>query len=373
LVQFGEPFAQAYLDRAFDAYDKCLARAVIGGGEVGPVEDSGGERSEHLLDEHSLCASRIRGFCPHSSCPGVVSDVSSVSSAAASECRGNFDASVRSDTSSQASRRAYRSVRTTKSPGYCYLKIVSSEKRPLLAATLGSYPTLEKILQQKAEVFNLDGIKASRVSRDIVHLGRFSKSGISVRTALVDVVGRGGVAFASGSLGHQLSGFVASTVSGMSLRDKVGAGVLQKWLSSVEVGDMPLDTVELISSSAALLPESGKRRLRSLEALGDAAISTCIAQDNYFRGESAQRYQDLRSRVTSNKVLAEVFCSSVPEGAVKFVGSVNPNTGVVGAKALESIFGAVWLHYGAEGVSKLLNHLGLLDFPLEVSASSITT
>jgi len=114
--------------------------------------------------------------------------------------------------------------------------------------------------------------------------------------------------------------------------------------------------LELITSSAAMLPPEGRSRLRMLEALGDAAITRRLARVCLDRGDTAGEYQDVRSRSTSNTALAALFVNNF-DGMVTFVAGVSPSSGV-GAKALEAIVGALDEAYGDDAVATVLRVLG---------------
>jgi len=136
---------------------------------------------------------------------------------------------------------------------------------------------------------------------------------------------------------------------------RVGGGVsLHEWmLSNVSsYREFKPGRMDIVTSSAALLPTGGRNTLRMLEALGDAAITRYLARCCLERGVVVGQYQDLRSSLTSNVALPPLFVKNF-EGMVRFAAGVNSSSGV-GAKAYEAIVGAVDEELGDEGVVSFL-------------------
>jgi len=250
-------------------------------------------------------------------------------------------------------------------PGFCYLALLQSEFVDEARGTLGPSPTLLDLLEfgQTGKFLpdvDLAQIKMRR-SGDGYHVDR-EGDGIEfprvVRAVADDPHAREWLVGGSSYLGE--------FGVGADSRD-----ILCDWISrslgrGVRLSDRSLD---LVTNSAALLGHEQKKQLRSLEAVGDAALSMMIARDNYLRGEPVERYQNLRSVVTSNKILTDKFVEHVPKGAVAFLPTVNPAAGVTGAKALESILGAIWLDLGDDSLAMMLIAMGFLDFPLQTQES----
>ena len=249
--------------------------------------------------------------------------------------------------------------------GFCYLSMLKESFRAAYAASLGAWPIVADLLEVPLSHVDLPSFTALRVdvSGKGWHIGANGQYTLRevFQSAAFEVCNP--IAKAD-SLYAVLKKAKVLSLTGCYFMCVGGSSQLSEWLIEAigEDGDIPLEDYVLIQSSAALLREDRKRRLRSLEALGDSAITLVLAQDNYARGESVQRFQDLRSRVTNNKVLSETFVSRIPAGFVSFAGGVDPNAGVTGAKALEAIFGAIWLKSGVSGVSKFLRFLGLVKF-----------
>lgn len=259
-------------------------------------------------------------------------------------------------------------------PGFCYLRAFRSLERGEVAKVLGKSPSFYQLLSYDKSAYDMAALSQLRVSLNAAGQAHI-QPGLGVYSldhVMRDLASRSRPAVVDSSIYHELvaRGPVQPTAS-FSASLSVGEGSLSVWLresSGVPGGlSMPDEIIGLISKSAALLDEDGKRRLRSLEAVGDSALTALLALDNFHAGGSAQRFQDLRSHVTNNKVLSQCFCSKLPRDSVMFVGGVDPQAGVVGAKALESIFGAIWLYFGIDSLATVVQQLGLVDFKLRTS------
>jgi len=249
-------------------------------------------------------------------------------------------------------------------PGHCYLALMRSEWVQEAARELGPEPKLI----------------------DLVKFGEAGAFLPDVQLAQLSIKEASGSYHVGEGPGHSFAGLLDRVrdqpsslewlLDGFDYRGEYGVGadaheILCEWLSLAVGRKVVLSehTLSLVTNSAALLDSEARKKLRSLESVGDAVLSLMIARDNYFRAEPVERYQNLRSHVTSNKVLSEKFVQYVPKGAVRFVGNVNPSAGVTGAKALESIFGAVWLELGDYALSVILRYMGFMDFNLQVDES----
>lgn len=263
---------------------------------------------------------------------------------------------------------------SSETPGFCYLKAFRAFDREVVAKKLGKYPSFYQLLsydKSSYDVAALDNLHVSLNSSGHAHL-QSDLGEFSLRQVMTDLAFRSRPAVVDSSIYHELvsrKSIVQSTPFLANL--SVGEGSMAVWLregSGVQGGvQVPDDVLQLISKSAALLDEEGKRKLRSLEAVGDSALSALLAYDNYLCGGSVQRYQDLRSHVTNNKVLSQRFCANIPKDAVAFAGGVDPEAGIVGAKALEAILGAVWIYAGVDALAVVVRKLGLVDFKLRTN------
>jgi len=249
--------------------------------------------------------------------------------------------------------------------GFCYLALFESDCAPLAKTTLGPNPKLVDLLQFGGQHGFLPDAELAHLSIREVGVGyHVDRHGGGVGfDKVLDAVREEPSAQEWHVRGQE---YLGSFGVGADSRD-----ILCGWLSSSLGRDVRLSekSLDLVTNSAALLDHDSKKRLRSLEALGDSVLSMMIARDNYLRSEPVERYQNLRSDITSNKVLSDKFVRHVPPGAVRFLPNVNPAAGVTGAKALESIFGAVWLDLGDDSLSMLLMAMGFIDFPLQVADS----
>jgi hypothetical protein len=263
---------------------------------------------------------------------------------------------------------------SSETPGYCYLRAFRSVVRDDVAKKLGKSPSFYQLLSHDRSAFDsgaLGQLHVSFNSAGQAHIER-GLGEFALDHVMRDLASRSRPAVVESSIYHDLvSKGPVSKATPFWASLSVGEGSLSVWLrehSGVQGGiQIPDNVMNLICKSAALLDEDGKRKLRSLEAVGDSSLSALLALDNYLCGGSAQRYQDLRSHVTNNKVLSQRFCAKLPKDSVMFVGGVNPEAGVVGAKALESILGAVWIYAGVDALATVVRTLDLVDFRLRTS------
>lgn len=117
--------------------------------------------------------------------------------------------------------------------------------------------------------------------------------------------------------------------------------------------------VDLLRVSAAMHDTSGRKRLRTLEAVGDSALSTVVAIIADSLGWAVGDYQQARSVCTNNRLLSDVFFSSPLSGYVSFPGDVRSVAATVGAKTLESALGLLCVHSGLSAVFSAAYILGV--------------
>jgi len=134
-------------------------------------------------------------------------------------------------------------------------------------------------------------------------------------------------------------------------------------LSGVKLPKASLVDLGICLYAAGSMPvaiNDGKARLRSLAAVGDAALTLHLATSQMMRGKNVESAQGIRSRLTSNVVLRNVM---VQRGFMKFMSypsGVDPATTAATATALEAIIGVVALYRDSGSVLRFLNTLGLL-------------
>jgi len=110
-----------------------------------------------------------------------------------------------------------------------------------------------------------------------------------------------------------------------------------------------------------MLPPARKVRLKTLEAVGDSALSLAVALKCAREGRSAEEYQNARSAVTSNPSLSALYVRVVPQGFVTVVAGVDPGRGKVGAYILEGWIGLICLELGNSAVDTFCTNLGLYE------------
>jgi len=134
-------------------------------------------------------------------------------------------------------------------------------------------------------------------------------------------------------------------------------------LSGVKLPKRALVDLGICLYAAGSMPvaiQDGKARLRSLAAVGDAALTLHLATSQMMRGRNVESAQGVRSRLTSNIVLREVM---VQRGFMRFMSypsGVDPATTAATATALEAIIGVVTLYRDSGNVLRFLSTLGLL-------------
>lgn len=240
--------------------------------------------------------------------------------------------------------------------GYCYLRVITPDLRLKVLITLGKYPTWRQLLTMfegravDTALTKHFGLVYSATT-DTVHL-----VADSLPSFPCDILVKYYLALLSGGSGledsvHSALGSVDSKVGGVE--------VMREWLLNIGI-DLPQGDLQLISSTPALLPESGKHKYRMFEAVGDAVITLELSELIASQSGTVEEYQNRRSVVTSNVALARVFSEKFPGGAVDCAAGVDLR-GKVGAKALEAVVGAVYLGVGKVGVHKLLKVLSLFE------------
>lgn len=228
--------------------------------------------------------------------------------------------------------------------GFCYLRLVRTNRRNLAVDALGEWPDLLQVLA---------------MPEDWVDYYAWSTA------TLVDAGDVGyHVAFASGlpvrSVCDRRFGYPCGPVNFELIRSgaRVG-GSLGEWLARVSgEAEHVFDAEDLliVSTVAANLSSDRKHRLQMFEAAGDAALTAVVASRCLRDKKTAQAYQEERSRVTGNAYLSVVYNKYYPPGVIVLPAGVT-SEGRVGAKILESAVGLVLVELGLEAVDRMCHML----------------
>jgi len=124
--------------------------------------------------------------------------------------------------------------------------------------------------------------------------------------------------------------------------------------------------LDLVSKGAGLHQSDEQRRLRMMEALGDAVLTTVLGMRCLLADASVARYQNTRSSALCGAAQARAFVHSPLVRLVTFPAGVDPGSGrhPPGAGALEAVAGLVFKYGGLEAVGCLVDSLGLLPHSL---------
>lgn len=264
--------------------------------------------------------------------------------------------------------------------GFCYQAVIYPEFRGLAASELGLWPTIERLATSPARWFSLVQLTTACISAlpsGRAHIGfvrdgsgsNFFENVVSLarRNARVGAASSfAGVARAAAvscGMSGTVSSVTHSTLVGADNGFVSGGNRLRGWLanvSGVAAVKFSSDQVHVVSNSAALLDQGGRRRLRVFEAVGDSALTLVVALRCQERDESVEAFQSMRRAHTANTNLTVLFNSVVPDGCVAFAGGVDPHVGTVGAKALESLVGLVCIVGGMDAVHRMCDTIGLL-------------
>jgi len=165
----------------------------------------------------------------------------------------------------------------------------------------------------------------------------------------------GGVVTRDSSSGYYKT--VVRGVNAQQLKKKV------EELAQVKVPKMAMESLAVCTFTAGTMPDmvaSGKHRLRSLAAVGDASLTLALSVDQWARGAMVDSAQSLRSRITSNSKLSAIFVNSGLASCVTYAPGVDPLTAVTSATALEAIVGVLTIYRDTGAVRRFLMALGLI-------------
>jgi len=124
------------------------------------------------------------------------------------------------------------------------------------------------------------------------------------------------------------------------------------------------ESLAICTFAAGVMPDvvkDGKRRLRTLAAVGDAALTLHLVTHQWAINATVESAQAARSRLTSNKHLNLVMAQTGLLQYVSFPGGVDPVTTTGTATAFEAILGVLVLFRSPDVVRQFLLSVGLLE------------
>lgn len=122
------------------------------------------------------------------------------------------------------------------------------------------------------------------------------------------------------------------------------------------------EDLAITTFAAGVMPDAvadGKKRLRMLATVGDAALTLQLAIRQMALGSTVESAQSIRSRLTSNKSLIDVMVRTQIVDFVLYPSGVDPGSTVATATAFEAILGVLTLTVADEFVRKFLEFCGI--------------
>jgi len=289
-----------------------------------------------------------------------------------------------------ADRVLYSSGRVTAvTNGYCYLWVIKKTSTKEAVNLLGPWPTIDELLETPRCWFANDRLGCARATEEVEGLTYHIETrdgvgdvGVLPLFAIRRVAATGG-SWPAGSLGDDdtlWEGVTPASCAGVdgdtdiggykeyfeAYKKRCGPGgpQLGSWLASAagEPGHVFADAdLVVISKTAAMHATEDKRRLRMLEATGDATITLAVAIKCANERRTAEEYQNARSAVTSNPALSALYARVAVSGFVTVPGGVDPGLGKVGAGIIEAFIGLTCEKLGLKAAMKLCGTLGVFD------------
>lgn len=145
-----------------------------------------------------------------------------------------------------------------------------------------------------------------------------------------------------------------------------GAIALRKQLVRMAGGKMPKCAhadIAVCSFAAGVMPSVavlGKKRLKTLAAVGDAAITMHLVMHVVASGGDVESAQAARSKYTSNAHLREVMLKTGLVRHVRYPSGVDPKVTAATATAFEAIVGVLSLYRPVVFTQRFLQTAGVL-------------
>lgn len=124
------------------------------------------------------------------------------------------------------------------------------------------------------------------------------------------------------------------------------------------------ESLALCTFTAGTMPTtvvSGKDRLRTLAAVGDAALTLALATHEWSMGRGVESSQGLRTRKTNNQHLCSVVAKYGLGQFVSYAPGVDARTTIGSATALEAMIGVVALYRSPSILVQFLTNLGFME------------
>lgn len=116
--------------------------------------------------------------------------------------------------------------------------------------------------------------------------------------------------------------------------------------------------------AAGCMPDAvvnGKARLRSLAAVGDAAITLHLVTNSWAKGRAVESAQRERTSRTSNMAMVTLMNKTAMVKFIAFPSGVDPRSSVASATAFEAIVGVLVLYRSPDVVQRFLCGTGMLE------------
>lgn len=123
------------------------------------------------------------------------------------------------------------------------------------------------------------------------------------------------------------------------------------------------ESVALCTFTAGVMPTSvlnGRDRVRTLAAVGDAALTMAIVVKQWSLGNTVESCQAMRTRVTNNRHLCEVMKRFGFIDHIAYAPGVDPYSTVGTATAFEAILGVLVLYRDQNCVNAFLRHVQMI-------------
>jgi len=124
------------------------------------------------------------------------------------------------------------------------------------------------------------------------------------------------------------------------------------------------ESLAIVTYAAGCMPDvvqEGKRRLRTLAAVGDAALTLQLSLHCWRIGSNVESAQAVRSRLTSNKSLIDTMVRRGYVDCVSYPSGVDPAITVATATAFEALLGVLTLYCYDGEVLRFLELCGLFQ------------
>jgi hypothetical protein len=136
-------------------------------------------------------------------------------------------------------------------------------------------------------------------------------------------------------------------------------------MAGVKLPKKARESLSLCTYTAGTMPDvafRGKDTLNSLAAIGDAMFTTTLCVTLWARGDTVERGQAVRSKMTSNARITKAMVECGLVRHIAYAPGVDAATSKATATAFEAIVGVLTLYRGHEAVRAFIRYTGLLEF-----------